>query len=178
MTRQDPPAAGCVSRWGSACSRSARPFALRLPSARLRPSPQARPFPTRSRWRCRRTRPRRPSTRRRPARRPCSSLIAQLEAPPLTLAEIQNASTLLHDGPNATCHAVGPVSGPVGLERLRQPDRDDHRGQRHHVVGSERRDPHRRGERHRPEHRRRDDLRRRGRRLPSRSPLHRRPARR
>jgi beta-glucosidase len=42
------------------------------------------------------------------------SLISQIEAPPLTLAEIQNAGTLLHDGSNSTCHNVGPVSGPVG----------------------------------------------------------------
>jgi hypothetical protein len=41
------------------------------------------------------------------------SLIAQLEAPPFTLAEIQNATTLLHDGQNNTCNAVGPVGGPV-----------------------------------------------------------------
>ena len=49
------------------------------------------------------------------------SLIAQLEARPLTLAKIQNASTLLHDGANATCHAVGPVGGPVGLDASGNP---------------------------------------------------------
>ena len=49
------------------------------------------------------------------------SLIAQLEAPPLTLAKIQNASTLLHDGTNTTCHAVGPVGGPVGLDASGNP---------------------------------------------------------
>jgi len=49
------------------------------------------------------------------------SLIAQLEAPPLTLAKIQNASTLLHDGTNATCRAVGPVGWPVGLDAAGNP---------------------------------------------------------
>src|SRR5262249_7371354 len=39
------------------------------------------------------------------------SLIAQLESPPFTLAEIQNATSLLHDGTNNTCNAVGPVGG-------------------------------------------------------------------
>ncbi len=43
------------------------------------------------------------------------SLIAQMEASPLTLAQIQNADTLLHDGSNPSCHNVGPVSGPVAL---------------------------------------------------------------
>jgi hypothetical protein len=49
------------------------------------------------------------------------SLISQLESPTLTLAEIQNATTLLHDGTNATCHAVGPVGGPVGLDASGNP---------------------------------------------------------
>src|SRR5215467_13601589 len=49
------------------------------------------------------------------------SLVAQLEAPPLTLAKIQNASTLLHDGSNTTCNAVGPVGGPVGLDASGNP---------------------------------------------------------
>src|SRR4051794_15477909 len=36
------------------------------------------------------------------------SLISQIEAPPLTLAEIQNADSEVHDGANSTCHNVGP----------------------------------------------------------------------
>ena len=44
------------------------------------------------------------------------SLIAQLESPPLTAAEIQNATSLLHDGTNNTCNAVGPVGGPAATD--------------------------------------------------------------
>src|SRR5690349_20537214 len=42
-------------------------------------------------------------------------LIHQLEpdSPP-TRAELANASKLLHDGPNGSCHNVGPVSAPTG----------------------------------------------------------------
>ena len=43
------------------------------------------------------------------------SLIAQIEpSNPPTQAQLANASALLHDGPNATCHNVGPVSAPTG----------------------------------------------------------------
>jgi beta-glucosidase len=43
------------------------------------------------------------------------SLIAQLEpSNPPTQAQLANASALLHDGPNSTCHNVGPVSAPTG----------------------------------------------------------------
>ena len=43
------------------------------------------------------------------------SLIHQLEpSNPPTYAELANASLLLHDGPNSSCHNVGPVSAPVG----------------------------------------------------------------
>jgi beta-glucosidase len=43
------------------------------------------------------------------------SLIAQLEpSNPPTQAQLANASALLHDGPNSTCHNVGPVSAPAG----------------------------------------------------------------
>ncbi len=43
------------------------------------------------------------------------SLIAQLEpSNPATQAELANADLLLHDGPNSTCHNVGPVSAPTG----------------------------------------------------------------
>ena len=43
------------------------------------------------------------------------SLIAQLEpSNPPTQAELANADALLHDGPNSTCHNVGPVSAPTG----------------------------------------------------------------
>ena len=89
------------------------------------------------------------------------SLIAQLEAPPLTLAKIQNASTLLHDGANATCHAVGPVGGPVGLDASGNPTATTLAGNVTTLSSQTGRDPHRRGERDRPEHGRRDDLRRR-----------------
>ena len=48
-------------------------------------------------------------------RRPVLSLIAQLEpSNPATQAELANADLLLHDGPNSTCHNVGPVSAPTG----------------------------------------------------------------
>src|SRR5215472_13033592 len=45
------------------------------------------------------------------------SLIAQLEptASP-TLAQIQNADTVLHDGASPDCHNVGPVGRPFGLD--------------------------------------------------------------
>src|SRR6478736_8265136 len=36
------------------------------------------------------------------------SLIAQLEAPPMTLAKIQNVDTLLHDGVNTNWHHGPP----------------------------------------------------------------------
>jgi beta-glucosidase len=49
------------------------------------------------------------------------SVLAQLEAPPMTLAKIQNVDTLLHDGSNTTCHNVGPVGGPVGLDAAGNP---------------------------------------------------------
>lgn len=43
------------------------------------------------------------------------SLIAQLEPDnPPTAAELANASLLLHDGPNGSCHNVGPVAAPTG----------------------------------------------------------------
>src|SRR5262245_54948396 len=43
------------------------------------------------------------------------NLIAQLEpSNPPTQAQLANADALLHDGPNSTCHNVGPVSGPTG----------------------------------------------------------------
>ena len=43
------------------------------------------------------------------------SLIAQIEpSNPPTQAQLANASALLHDGPNSTCHNVGPVSAPTG----------------------------------------------------------------
>ncbi len=43
------------------------------------------------------------------------SLIAQLEpSNPPTQAQLANADLLLHDGPNSTCHNVGPVSAPTG----------------------------------------------------------------
>ena len=43
------------------------------------------------------------------------SLIRQLEPDnPPTAAELANASLLLHDGPNGSCHNVGPVSAPTG----------------------------------------------------------------
>ena len=43
------------------------------------------------------------------------SLIAQLEpSNPPTQAQLTNADALLHDGPNPTCHNVGPVSAPTG----------------------------------------------------------------
>jgi len=43
------------------------------------------------------------------------SLIAQLEpSNPPTQAQLANADALLHDGPNSTCHNVGPVSAPTG----------------------------------------------------------------
>jgi len=43
------------------------------------------------------------------------NLIAQLEpSSPPTAAELSNASLLLHDGANGTCHNVGPVSAPTG----------------------------------------------------------------
>jgi beta-glucosidase-like glycosyl hydrolase len=42
------------------------------------------------------------------------SLIAQLlPSGTLTLAQVQNASTLMHDGTNSTCHNVGPVGAPA-----------------------------------------------------------------
>src|SRR5206468_1014930 len=44
------------------------------------------------------------------------SLIAQLEASPSALAQIQNAGTLLHDGASPDCHNVGPVGRPYGLD--------------------------------------------------------------
>ena len=49
------------------------------------------------------------------------SIIAQLEAPPMTLAKIQNVDTLLHDGANTNCHNVGPVGGPVGNDGAGNP---------------------------------------------------------
>lgn len=49
------------------------------------------------------------------------SIIAQLEAPPITLAKIQNVDTLLHDGVNTNCHNVGPVGGPVGNDASGNP---------------------------------------------------------
>ena len=50
------------------------------------------------------------------------SLISQLlPTSTPTLAQIQNAATLLHDGSNTTCNAVGPVSGPVGLDSSGNP---------------------------------------------------------
>jgi beta-glucosidase len=39
----------------------------------------------------------------------------------LTLAQIQNADTLLHGGTNNTCHNVGPVGSPVGLDAASAP---------------------------------------------------------
>jgi beta-glucosidase len=43
------------------------------------------------------------------------SLIAQLEpSSPASQAQLANADALLHDGPNSTCHNVGPVSAPTG----------------------------------------------------------------
>ena len=44
------------------------------------------------------------------------SLIAQLEASPATLATIQNAGALLHDGASPDCHNVGPVGRPFGVD--------------------------------------------------------------
>ena len=44
------------------------------------------------------------------------SLIAQLEASPSALAQIQNAGTLLHDGASPDCHNVGPVGRPFGID--------------------------------------------------------------
>jgi beta-glucosidase len=44
------------------------------------------------------------------------SLIAQLEASPAALAQIQNAGSLLHDGASPDCHNVGPVGRPFGLD--------------------------------------------------------------
>ena len=42
-------------------------------------------------------------------------LIKQLEpSTPPTLAELTNASKMLHDGANGACHNVGPVSAPTG----------------------------------------------------------------
>ena len=49
------------------------------------------------------------------------SLIAQIEAPPITLAKIQNVDTELHDGTNTNCHNVGPVGGPVGNDATGNP---------------------------------------------------------
>jgi hypothetical protein len=43
------------------------------------------------------------------------NLIAQLEPGSLpTEAELTNADAILHDGPNSTCHNVGPVAAPTG----------------------------------------------------------------
>ena len=43
------------------------------------------------------------------------SLIAQLEpSNPPTRAQLANAGALLHDGPNPSCHNVGPVRAPTG----------------------------------------------------------------
>src|SRR5690348_2745992 len=43
------------------------------------------------------------------------SLISQLESTsPPTQAQLANADALLHDGPNSSCHNVGPVSNPTG----------------------------------------------------------------
>src|SRR6187549_564738 len=45
------------------------------------------------------------------------SLIAQLEPTGTpTLAQVQNLSTLLHDGASPDCHNVGPVGRPFGLD--------------------------------------------------------------
>jgi beta-glucosidase len=46
------------------------------------------------------------------------SLIAQLEPTPgaPTLAQIQNAGRLVHDGTSSSCHNVGPVNAPTGLD--------------------------------------------------------------
>jgi hypothetical protein len=45
------------------------------------------------------------------------SLIAQLEpAASPTLAQLQNADTVLHDGASPDCHNVGPVGRPFGLD--------------------------------------------------------------
>ncbi|MBO0825342.1 MAG: hypothetical protein J2P27_16055, partial [Actinobacteria bacterium] len=45
------------------------------------------------------------------------SLIAQLEPTSTpTLAQVQNADTLLHDGASPDCHNVGPVGRPFGLD--------------------------------------------------------------
>src|ERR1044072_4213338 len=42
-------------------------------------------------------------------------LIHQLEpSSPPTRDQLANASKLLHDGPNGSCHNVGPVSAPTG----------------------------------------------------------------
>src|SRR3954453_17721481 len=42
-------------------------------------------------------------------------LIHQLEpSSPPTRDQLENASKLLHDGPNGSCHNVGPVSAPTG----------------------------------------------------------------
>src|SRR3954453_7421621 len=42
-------------------------------------------------------------------------LIHQLEpSSPPTREQLENASRLLHDGPNGSCHNVGPVSAPTG----------------------------------------------------------------
>jgi beta-glucosidase len=49
------------------------------------------------------------------------SILAQIEASPTTLAKIQNADTLLHDGVNTNCHNVGPVGGPVGNDASGNP---------------------------------------------------------
>jgi len=50
------------------------------------------------------------------------SLISQLlPTPTPTAAQVANASTLLHDGSNSTCNAVGPVGGPVGLDSSGNP---------------------------------------------------------
>ena len=81
------------------------------------------------------------------------SLISQLlPTSTPTLAQIQNAATLLHDGSNTTCNAVGPVGGPVGLDAVRQPDGDDALGR-----DGRRRHEHQGRERHRLDGRR-DDL--------------------
>jgi hypothetical protein len=44
------------------------------------------------------------------------SLISQLETPPFDAAEIANVTSLLHDGANNTCNAVGPVGGPSATD--------------------------------------------------------------